>query len=314
MSRNTDRREFLKTGLITTAALVTAGPAAIFGAGTSFAQETASNAPDVVVSHGANPETITRAAVDALGGMKRFVKPGAKVVIKPNMSFASAPKNAANTHPEVVSEVAKMCAEAGASRILILDNVLHQAQECLSLSKIPEHCQAVPNTSVHVLKGKRLFREVKLEGKVIKSMDVASDVLDSDVLIAVPVGKSHAASGVSLSMKGMMGLIFDRRIFHSNNLHECIVDMVSAIKPHLVVVDGTGILTTGGPGGPGKVLSLNLVIASTDMVAADAQMVSLGTWYGKKFQPSQVKHISIAAERGLGRMDLDKLNIMNITA
>ncbi len=150
-------------------------------------------------------------------------------------------------------------------------------------------------------------------GKAIKSMDVASDVLDSDVLIAIPVGKSHAASGVSLSMKGMMGLIFDRHTFHSRNLHDCIVDMVSVIKPHLVVVDGTRILTTGGPGGPGKVLPLNLVIASTDMVAADAQMVALGTWYGKKFQPSQVKHISLAAARGLGRMDLDNLNVKNIT-
>jgi uncharacterized protein (DUF362 family) len=315
MSRNTDRREFLKTGLITTAALVTSGPAAIFGTGTSFAQDAASSAPDVVVSHGVNPDTITRAAVDALGGMKRFVKPGAKVVIKPNMSFGSEPKNAANTHPAVVSEVAKMCAEAGASRILILDNVLHQAQECLSRSKIPEQCQSVPNTNVHVLKGRRLFKEVKVEnGKAIKTMDVALEVLDSDVLIAVPVGKSHAASGVSLSMKGMMGLIFDndRRAFHNHNLHDCIVDMVTVIKPHLVVIDGTRILTTGGPGGPGKVLPLNLVIASTDMVAADAQMVALGTWYDKKFLPSQVKHIKLAAERGLGRMDLDKLNIKNI--
>jgi uncharacterized protein (DUF362 family) len=313
MSQNTNRREFLKTGLVTTAALVASGPAAIFGAGTSFAQDTASGAPDVVVSHGVNPETITRAAVDALGGMKRFVKPGAKVVIKPNMSFASEPKNAANSHPAVVSEVAKMCAEAGASKILILDNVLHQAQDCLSRSKIPEQCQPVPNTSVHVLKGQRLFKEVKVDkGKAIKTMGVATDVLDADVLIAVPVGKSHAASGVSLSMKGMMGLIFDRHVFHNHNLHDCIVDMVTVIKPHLVVIDGTRILTTGGPGGPGKVLPLNLVIASTDMVAADAQMVALGTWYDKKFQPAQVKHIKLAAERGLGRMDLDKLNIKNI--
>lgn len=316
MSRNTDRREFLKMGLITTAAVVASGPAAILGSEMSLAQDTGHSAPDLVISHGRNPDTITRAAVDALGGMKRFVKPGARVVIKPNMSFASGPQSAANTHPAVVGEIAKMCSEAGASRILILDNVLHQAQDCLSRSKIPEQCEPVPKTAVHVLKGRRLFREVKVDnGKAIKSLEVATDVLDSDVLIAVPVGKSHAASGVSLSMKGMMGLIFDndRRAFHSRNLHDCIVDMVTVIKPHLVVIDGTRILTTGGPGGPGQVVPLNLVIASTDMVAADAQMVALGTWYGKKFQPSQVKHISGAAARGLGRMDLDKLNIQNIT-
>ena len=114
-------------------------------------------------------------------------------------------------------------------------------------------------------------------------------------------------------MKGMMGLIKDRMSFHSRyNLHEAIVDMVTVFKPHLVVIDGTHILSSGGPGGPGKVIPLNLVVASTDMVAADAQMVALGTWYGKKFVPDQVRHIRIAAERGLGRMDIDKLKVQNV--
>jgi uncharacterized protein (DUF362 family) len=146
-------------------------------------------------------------------------------------------------------------------------------------------------------------------------MGVASEVLDADVLIAVPVGKTHLGAGVSLSMKGMMGLVFDnnRRTFHTNGLHESIVDMVTVLKPHLVVIDGSRILASGGPTGPGEVLPLNVVIASTDMVSADAQMVTLGTWYGKKLQPRQVKHINLAAERGLGRMDLDKLNVRDIT-
>jgi uncharacterized protein (DUF362 family) len=129
------------------------------------------------------------------------------------------------------------------------------------------------------------------------------------------VGKTHGSAGVSLSMKGMMGLIFDtdRRAFHSHGLHESIVDMVTILKPHLVVIDGTRILASGGPGGPGEVIPLNVVIASPDMVAADAQMVALGTWYGKKIEPAQVRYISMAAQRGLGRIDLDKLNIKNVT-
>ncbi len=316
MAAKTNRREFMKTGLITTAAVFASGPAALFGTGSSLAQATTQNAPDLVISHGSNPATMTRAAVDKLGGMTRFVKTGAKVVIKPNMSFASGPQFASNTHPAIVSEVAKMCAEAGASRISILDNVLQNPQDCLSYSKIPEQCQTIPNTSVRVIKEQRLFREVKVEkGALIKSMGVASEVLDADVLIAVPVGKTHSVAGVSLSMKGMMGLIFDndRRTFHTNGIHESIVDMVTVLKPHLVVIDGTRILASGGPTGPGEVLPLNVIIASTDMVSADAQMVTLGTWYGKKLKPNEVKYINIAAERGLGRMDLDKLNVRNIT-
>ena len=316
MAAKTNRREFMKTGLITTAAVFASGPAALFGADSSLAQATTQNAPDLVISHGSNPATMTRAAVDTLGGMTRFVKTGAKVVIKPNMSFASGPQSASNTHPAVVSEVAKMCAEAGASRISILDNVLQNPQDCLSYSKIPEQCQTIPNASVRVIKEQRLFREVKVEkGVLIKSMGVASEVLDADVLIAVPVGKTHSVAGVSLSMKGMMGLVFDndRRTFHTNGIHESIVDMVTVLKPHLVVIDGTRILASGGPTGPGEVLPLNVIIASTDMVSADAQMVMLGTWHGQKLRPDQVKYIKIAAERGLGRMDLDKLNVRNIT-
>ena len=233
MSRKSDRREFLKTGLITTAAVIASGPAAMISPRYSFAQ----GSPDLVISHGRNPATMTRAAVDALGGMKRFVKPGNKVVIKPNMSFASGPQAASNTHPAVVGEVARMCSEAGASRISILDNPLQQPQDCLAMSKIPEMCEVVPNTRVYMIKPQRLFREVKLDrGILVKSMEVSSEVLDSDVLISVPVGKTHGSAGVSLSMKGMMGLIFDtdRRAFHSRDLHESIVDMVTILKPHLV--------------------------------------------------------------------------------
>ncbi len=315
MPATTNRREFIKTGLITTAAVLASGSGVLFATRRSLAQATGQNTPDIVISHGKDPATMTRAAVDALGGMKRFVKSGAKVVIKPNMSFASGPQAGTNTHPAVVSEVAKMCAEAGASRISVLDNVLQHPQDCLYYSKIPEHCQGIPNTNVSVVKEQRLFREVNVDkGVLIKSMGVASEALDADVLIAVPVGKTHLGAGLSLSMKGMMGLVFDnsRRTFHTNGLHESIVDMVTVLKPHLVVIDGTRILASGGATGPGEIIPLNVIVASTDMVAADAQMVALGTWYGKKLQPRDVKYINIAAERGLGRIDLDKLNVRDI--
>lgn len=309
MSKKIDRRRFVKGSLITSAALITTA-----GAGIITPSDIYASSPDLIIARGDDPSKNTRGAVDALGGMSRFVKPGAKVAIKPNMSFARGPKQAANTNPQVVAEVARMCHEAGASKISVLDYVLHSPEDCMRLSKIPEACQSIPNTVVNTVQISRLFREVKVpDGEQFKSMRAISDVLDADVLISTPVGKSHGSAGVSLSMKGMMGWIYDRGSFHSRyNLHDAVVDMVSVLKPHLVVVDGTRILATGGPSGPGKVMKLDLVIASTDMVAADAQMVSLGTWYGRKFKPNQVRHIRRASERGLGRMDLDKLNIREI--
>jgi uncharacterized protein (DUF362 family) len=309
MPKKIDRREFVKGSLVTSAAIMGANAAGFVAPKGLYA-----SSPDLVIARGSDPGKNVRAALDAIGGISRFVKPGMKVAVKPNMSFARGPKQAANTNPEVVAEVARMCHEAGASKISVLDYVLHSPDDCLKLSKIPETCQSVPNTVVRAVQNSRLFREIKVpQGQQFSSMRVISEVLDSDILISVPVGKSHGSAGVSLSMKGMMGWIYDRGSFHSRyNLHDAIVDMVSALKPHLVVVDGTRILTTGGPSGPGKVLELDLVIATTDMVAADAQMVSLGTWYGRKFQPKQVRHIRTAAQRGLGRMEIDKMNVREI--
>jgi len=310
MSFSSDRREFLKRGLAVTATVLAGGRLSLTDTHESLAQ----GFPDLVVVNGSDPAAMTRTAVDALGGMGRFVKPGNKVVLKPNMSFSSGPAAASNTHPAVVAEVARMCIQSGASRVSVLDNVLHTPEECLSLSQIPATCAAIPQTTVNVVKSKRLYRQVNVPaGRQVKSMEAVAEVLDADVLIAIPVGKSHASSGVSLSMKGMMGLISDRNSFHGRyDLHEAIVDMVTVLKPHLVVIDGTRILSTGGPGGPGKVIPLNVIIASPDMVAADAQMIALGTWYNRKFEPGQVKHVRLAAERGLGRMDLKNLNVRNI--
>jgi uncharacterized protein (DUF362 family) len=310
MSHNPDRREFLRTGLIASAAMLSTGPATLLGA----LEASAAELPDLAIVYGRDPAKMARAAVDAVGGMKRFVKAGNKVVIKPNMSFASGPKAASNTEPAIVEEVARMALEAGATRISVLDNVLHTPSECLSLSKIPEYCSRVANTTVHNVQAKRMFKETPVpNGKQLRSMEIMTEVLDADVLIAVPVGKSHSSSGVSLSMKGMMGLIYDRRSFHSRyDLHDAIVDMCFVLKPALVVVDGTRILSSGGPGGPGKVIPLNLVIASPDMVAADAQMVALGTWYDHRLEPHQVRHIRNAAERKLGRSDLQNMSIKKI--
>jgi uncharacterized protein (DUF362 family) len=139
------------------------------------------------------------------------------------------------------------------------------------------------------------------------------DVLDSQVLIAAPVAKSHGSTGVSLSMKGMMGLVWNRSIMHwRHNLHDAIVDLCTVLKPSLVVVDATRVLTSDGPGGPGTVITPRTVVASRDMVAADAYTVQAFEWYGQKLGPDKVRHIRLAHERGLGRMDVQSLIVKKV--
>lgn len=86
-----------------------------------------------------------------------------------------------------------------------------------------------------------------------------------------------------------------------------------SFKADLTVIDGSRVLSTNGPNGPGKVLKENTIIASRDMVAADACAVESFTWYGRKYHPRQVKHIREAHRRKLGRMDIENLFIKTIT-
>lgn len=303
-----DRRSFLKwqmSGMLLAAAspgLMLPKPALADGT------------PDICVAKGA-PGAAVRAAVDMLGGMSRFVKSGQKVVIKPNMSFARGPETATNTHPEVVRELVILCKEAGASRVRVLDNPLQNAASIVRLSGIFEACDSVESNICHHLSQASQYREADISGgKEMRANGFMRDVLDADVIIAAPVAKCHSGAGVSLCLKGQMGLISDRHVMHSRyDLHGSIVDLNTRIKPHLAVIDATRVLTTNGPGGPGKVITPGEIIASADPVAADATAVSAYEWYGVKVRPRQVGHILQAHERGLGRMDIENLVTKRVT-
>jgi uncharacterized protein (DUF362 family) len=243
--------------------------------------------------------------------MGRFVKAGSKVVIKPNMSFANPPENATNTSPEVVREVLLMCKEAGASQVLVLDNPLQNSELSLKRSGILAACDSVETGICKHLQNRRFYVDATIpQGRRMTGNAFMRDVLEAEVLIAVPVCKSHGGASVSLSLKGQMGLIFDRGVMHrGQNLHTTIVDLCTKIKPHLALIDASRVLSTNGPSGPGEILTPGEIIASADPVSADALAVASYAWGGRKLTPAAVGYIREAHERGLGRMDIDALNI-----
>jgi uncharacterized protein (DUF362 family) len=268
----------------------------------------AASIPDIVTV-GGEPAAATRRAVERLGGIQAFVRPGQKVVIKPNMSFPHGIDHATSTHPFVVRELAAMCREAGAARVLVLDHPLRKSERCIEGMK--KACDVFDSNMVHGVTSSDLYQAVTIpEAVSFRKTDVMKAVLDADVLISAPVAKSHSSAGVSLSMKGMMGLIYNRSIMHWRyDLDQAIADLASLLKPDLVVIDASRVLSTNGPSGPGDVIRANQIVASRDMVAADAQVVSMFPWYGQRIRPENVAHIRIAGERGLGRMDIENLSI-----
>ncbi len=270
--------------------------------------------PDVTVVKG-SPAAATRAAVDLLGGPGRFVKPGQKVLIKPNMSFARGPESGTTTHPEVVRELVLMCQEAGAGRIRVLDHSLQNPERSLAASGILEACEGVARGICRHLMDSAFYRETELPGgREMRSNAIMIEALEADVIIAAPVAKSHGGAGVSMSLKGQMGLVWDRGSMHSRySLDQSIVDLNTRLKPHLAVIDATRVLTSGGPGGPGVMITPGEIIASADPVAADATAVASYEWYGRKIEPRQVGHLAAAGNRGLGRLDIENLLVQRLT-
>jgi uncharacterized protein (DUF362 family) len=304
-----DRRQFIKSQL-GGAAVLSLGAAGLLRPSLVRGAEF----PDIVAVEG-SPAAAARAAVKAMGGMSRFVKIGQSVLIKANMSFPRGPESATTTYPEVVKELAVMCREAGAAKIQVLDNPLAPSEQCLERSGIRDICLALDKDMVRMVEKRQHFTKVDIpKGKAMRQTEVMKEALSADVLIAAPVAKSHSAGGVSLTLKGMMGLIYNRGVMHWRyELSTAIVDLNTILRPALVVVDATRVLSSGGPGGPGTIIKAGTIIASTDPVAADAYTVASFEWYGQHYQPGQVPHILEAHQRGLGRLDVEKLNVKRMT-
>ena len=131
------------------------------------------------------------------------------------------------THPLVVATVAQACIEAGAQQVLVLDHTLQRAELCLERTGIRDACKNIPGVHVLALQERKFFREIRIpQGKVLERVEVVKEILDNPVLINIPVAKSHSATGVSLGMKGLMGLIWDRESFHSQyNINQAIADL-----------------------------------------------------------------------------------------
>ena len=298
-----NRREFLKSQL-KAIAWMAAGTSGLVIPRSLYAAEKT----DLVVVKG-SPGAATRLSVDLLGGMKSFVKPGNKVVIKPNMSFTNGLRMGTNTHPEVVREFVAMCKEAGALKVQVLDHTLRGPE--FAIMEIKSACAVFNEDIVTAVQDYQFYRQTKISDSWFgfNKTDINKDVLAADVLIAAPVAKHHDATDVSLSMKGMMGLVYDRWEMHQTGLNKAIVNLAAFLPPDLVVIDASRVLSTNGPNGPGKVLPMNMVIASRDMVAADAQAVSMFEWGGLHMEPKQVAHIRLAHEKGIGRMDIENFNV-----
>jgi len=259
------------------------------------------------IIHCKNIAKMLSAGITKMGGWQSFVKTNGRVVLKVNAAWASSPEEGGNTNPILVEECIRQCRAAGAGEVLLPEKPCSPVKEAFSRSGIEEAASRAGGKLYSP--ADRYFRKITItRGVSLKEAEVASDVLDNDCLINMPVAKSHSGSGLTISMKNWMGSVKDRGFWHRNNLHQCIADFSTALKPKLIIVDATRILLTNGPRGPGKMAYPDQLIFGTDPVAADAYAATL---FEK--EPFSIRYIKIAHDMGIGCGDLSQVKIEHIT-
>jgi uncharacterized protein (DUF362 family) len=263
----------------------------------------------LAVVHGQDPESITRAAIDALGGMKSFVRPGYDVIVKPNIcTDYHPPEYASTTNPTVVATLVSMCLEAGAKRVRVMDYPFGgTAKSAYEISGIQAAVEAAGG-EMHIMSRPKYIKADIPLGKSMNQVQVYPDILEADLLINVPIAKHHNASRLTLGCKNLMGTVLDRNLMHAD-LHQRIADVTSLVQPDLTVVDAVRILMNHGPtgGNLADVKQTNQVIASRDIVAADSYATTL---FG--LTAADIGYIVASAELGLGTTDLASIDLREI--
>jgi uncharacterized protein (DUF362 family) len=250
---------------------------------------------------------LTRKAVEALGGMKRFISNGDIVAIKPNIGWDRMPVHAANTNPLVVAELVRLCFDAGAKKVIVTDASCNEPNRCFQRSGIWRAAYALGATVI--LPAEHRFREVRMKGDVLDQWPIFTPLINADKVINAPVAKHHNLSKFTAAMKNWYGLLGGRRNRLHQNIDVSIADLATFMRPTLTVMDATRVLLRNGPQGGNidDAKDLHQVVAALDQVACDAYGATL---IGEK--PENVKYLALGHERGIGNKNWEQVSRVEV--
>jgi len=265
---------------------------------------------DLVAVKGGEPDVMLAKGMKALGGIGKFVRKGQKVLVKPNIGWDVSPERAGNTNPKLVTAVIRQCLDAGASEVFVFDHTCDNWQRCYKNSGI-ESAVKDAGGKIAPAHTEGYYHEASIPwGKSLTKVKEHELLLGTDVFINVPILKSHGGTRLTIAMKNQMGNVWDRGTWHRNDLHQCIADYAGYRKPALNIVDAYYVMKQNGPRGVSveDVVTMKSLLISTDMVIVDTAAAKL---FG--IEPADVRHIQLAADQKIGRMDLENLRIERIT-
>jgi len=247
-----------------------------------------------------------RLAIEALilpfGGIGKYVKPGDKVLLKPNAGFAVPPGTGKVTDPNLVRAVSEIVLSVGASEVWIAESSIIGTDTSKAFEVI----------GYDIFGGMEKVRLIDLKKEKALSIDVPGAscmkrlfvferVFMADVIINLPKMKTIASSVMSMGMKNLKGLIRDdsKKECHYGNLHEAVVDINRIVKPDLTIIDGLIGCSLFEP------IEHGILLAGEDIVALD----TVGALCAG-IDPKTVKYLCIAEKAGLGTMDQGNIQVI----
>lgn len=302
-----NRRQFLRDVLLFSAGTTLALPRF-----TILPEALAEERPAAIVSiaKGVDYSALVTKVLEPLGGMTRFVKPGDRVVVKPNIGWDRRPEQAANTHPLVVKAVVAQALLAGAKKVQVFDRTCNEQRRCYANSGIEQAIRELNDDRAmieHI--DQRKFVPVEIaKGKTLTRWEIYKDALDCDCYINLPVAKHHGLSRLTLGLKNSMGVIGGNRGSLHHDLGQSLADLATVIRPKLTLIDATRILLDNGPQGGNldDVRRMDTLIAAVDPVAADAYATTLFD-----LQPDAIASTVAAHRLGLGEMSLERIKVVS---
>jgi uncharacterized protein (DUF362 family) len=261
--------------------------------------------PDIAVIQGDDPTLLARQALAELGGIRRFISRSDVVVIKPNIGWDRTPEQAANTNPLVVAEIVRQCWDAGAKRVIVTDVSCNDPRRCFQRSGIAE--AAAHEHAEVILPDPAKYKEVDLQGEVLREWLVLDSFLNADKIINVPIAKHHSLTGTTLGMKNWYGILGGPRHQLHQKIHESLADLADFMRPTLTILDCYRVLLRNGPTGGNleDVALKKTLVAGTDPVALDAY-VAKAYW---NLEVNSLPYLKMAASRGLGTYEFDKVRM-----
>ena len=312
-----DRRDFLKS-LAAAGAIVSVKSSGVMDVMASSVPSPKSAAAmetvDLAAIMNGEPVAMLENAIKELGGIGRFINKGDKIVIKPNIGWDRTPELAGNTNPDLLAALIKMCQDAGASEIKVFDHTCDNWSRCYDHSGIEAVVNKLGATMVPAHE-QSYYQSVSIpNGKILKTAQIHKAIVECDKWINVPVLKNHGGALMTCAMKNHMGIVWDRRTFHSRGLHQCIADICSYKPAVLHIVDAYRTMATNGPQGrnANDVVLTKALFASPDIVAVDTAAGKFFTQINTNIRFDDIEHIPDAQKLGLGSMDLESLNVKRI--